>query len=292
MNTIKKRGERMKPKINTEAELPLVSKVFVYTMLITGLVIFIFPIYWMLATSLKSMSDINEPTIWPAAVHWENYIQIFIDMPLGKYMWNTIWYATVSAFAVVFTSSMVAYAFARLQARGSSFMFMIVLSTMMVPMQVTMIPQYLLFNKIGWMDTYLPLVLPAFGTSAFIVFLLRQFYMGISKEIDEATRIDGGGYFTIFFRMMLPLTVPAMISAVIIEFMWRWNDLMGPLIYLNSNHLYPLSLGLTHFTGERGTTQWNLLMAGSMVAVLPPLILFFLLQKYFIKGITISGSKG
>jgi multiple sugar transport system permease protein len=155
-----------------------------------------------------------------------------------------------------------------------------------------MIPQYLLFNQLNWVDTYLPLVIPAFGGSAFIIFLLRQFYMGISKDLDEAVKIDGGGYATMFFRIIVPLSVPALATAAILEFMYRWNDLIGPLIYLSSGEKYPLSLGLSNFTAAYSATPWNLLMAASMVAVFPPLLLFFFAQKYFIRGIVITGSKG
>ncbi|EXX85412.1 sugar ABC transporter ATP-binding protein, partial [Paenibacillus darwinianus] len=160
------------------------------------------------------------------------------------------------------------------------------------PPQVTLIPQYLLFNKLDWIDTYLPLIIPSLAGSAFLIFLLRQFYMGISKELDEAVKIDGGGYSTMFFRIILPLSIPAMATAAILEFMYRWNDLIGPLIYLSTGSKYPLSLGLSNFTAAYGATPWNLLMAASIVAVTPPLLLFFFAQKYFIQGIVISGSKG
>ena len=155
-----------------------------------------------------------------------------------------------------------------------------------------MIPQYLLFNKIGWIDSYLPLIVPSLGGSAFLIFLLRQFYLGIPRELDEAVKIDGGGYLTMYFRVILPLSIPALATAGIMEFMYRWNDLMGPLIYLSSTLKYPLSLGLANFRAAYSATPWNLLMAASLVAVLPPLLLFFFAQKYFIQGIVISNTKG
>ncbi|MDB4868301.1 MAG: sugar transporter ATP-binding protein [Cohnella sp.] len=278
----------------SHGELSITGKFFVYAIMFIGLLLFAFPLYWMVITSLKELGDVHKlPMTWiPNPFKWDNYSQIFKDVPLLTYVWNTIAYTAITVFAVALSSSLVAYAFARLRARGSVILFAIVLSTMMIPPQVTMIPQYLLFNQLNWVDTYLPLVIPAFGGSAFIIFLLRQFYMGISKDLDEAVKIDGGGYATMFFRIIVPLSVPALATAAILEFMYRWNDLIGPLIYLSSGEKYPLSLGLSNFTAAYSATPWNLLMAASMVAVFPPLLLFFFAQKYFIRGIVITGSKG
>ncbi|WP_413378162.1 carbohydrate ABC transporter permease [Alkalihalobacillus sp. 1P02AB] len=274
-------------------ELSPAEKVFSYCLLIICLIIFAFPFIWMLSTSLKSIGQVHSiPNVWiPWPLQWENFVQIFRDAPFLRYLWNTSWYTVVTVFATVFTSSLVAFAFARLRARGKTVLFAIVLSTMMIPPQVVMIPQYLIFNQLGWVDSYLPLVVPSFAGSAFLIFLLRQFYMGIPRELDEALKIDGGGYFTLYFKIILPLSVPAMATAAILEFMYRWNDLMGPLIYINSQSKYPLSLGLANFTAAFGQTPWHLLMAASLVAVIPPLLLFFFCQKYFIRGIVISASK-
>lgn len=252
----------------------------------------------MITTSLKDLGDVHKlPMTWiPSPFKWANYAQVFFhDVPLASYIWNTVSYTAITVFfAVTLSSSLVAFGFARLRARGSVILFALVLSTMMIPPQVTMIPQYLLFNKFDWVDSYLPLIIPAFGGSAFIIFfLLRQFYMGLSKDLDEAVKIDGGSYFTLFFRIILPLSIPSLATAAILEFMYRWNDLMGPLIYLSTGEKkYPLSLGLSNFTAAYSATPWNLLMAASIVAVLPPLLLFFFAQKYFIQGIVITGSKG
>jgi multiple sugar transport system permease protein len=278
----------------SHGELSWVGKIFVYSLLFAGLFLFAFPLFWMVTTSLKDLGSIHKlPMTWmPAPFQWDNYSQVFQAVPLAKYFWNTSWYTAVTVFITSFTSSLVAYAFARLRARGSAILFGIVLSTMMIPPQVTMIPQYLLFNKFDWIDTYLPLVVPSVGASAFSIFLLRQFYLGISKELDEAVKIDGGNYFSIYFRIILPLSIPALATIAILEFMYRWNDLFGPLIYLSTGDKYPLSLGLSNFTAAYGATPWNLLMAASIVAVIPPLLIFFFAQKYFIQGIVISGSKG
>jgi multiple sugar transport system permease protein len=281
-------------KSYNHGELGPAGKVLVYVLLFLGLLLFAFPIFWMVTTSLKELGDVHVlPMIWiPNPVKWGNYKQVFEDVPLLTYLWNTVWYTAITVLATAFSSAMVAFGFARLRARGSGVLFGIVLATMMIPPQVTMIPQYLIFNKLNWIDSYLPLIVPSFTASAFLIFLLRQFYLGISKDMDEAVKIDGGGYFTMFFRIILPLSIPAVATSAILEFMYRWNDLIGPLIYLSSDNKYPLSLGLANFTAAYGATPWNLLMAASIVAVLPPLLLFFFSQKYFIQGIVISASKG
>ncbi|MBW8349946.1 carbohydrate ABC transporter permease [Bacillus sp. IITD106] len=273
-------------------EISLTGKIFVYILLLLGLCLFGFPVFWMISTSLKTLGQVHQLQLLPKSLEWGNFTEVFTTHPMGRYLWNTSFYTLVTMFGAAFSSSLVAFAFARLRARGSTILFALILSTMMIPGQVTMIPQYLIFSKLGWVDSYLPLVIPSFGASAFLIFLLRQFYLGISKELDEAVKIDGGGYFTIYFRIILPLSIPALATAGIMEFMYRWNDLMGPLIYLSSQLKYPLSLGLASFRGAYATTPWNLLMAASFVAVLPPLILFFFAQKYFIQGIVISGTKG
>jgi multiple sugar transport system permease protein len=278
----------------SHGELSVAGKILVYAIMFIGLLLFAFPLYWMVITSLKELGDVHRmPMTWiPNPFKWDNYSQIFEDVPYLTYMWNTVSYTAITVLAVALSSGLTAFGFARLRARGSTILFGVVLSTMMIPPQVTMIPQYLLFNQFNWIDSYLPLVVPAFGGSAFIIFLLRQFYLGISKDLDEAVKIDGGGYATMFFRIILPLSVPALATAAILEFMYRWNDLIGPLIYLSSGEKYPLSLGLSNFTAAYSATPWNLLMAASMVAVIPPLLLFFFAQKYFIRGIVITGSKG
>ncbi|UHA75783.1 carbohydrate ABC transporter permease [Paenibacillus sp. 481] len=284
----------MKPKSYAYGELSIMQKTVLYTVLMLLLVLFLFPLFWMASTSLKTIGQVFKlPMEWiPAVPQWSNYVEVFNVSPFGTYLWNTVWYTGITVFATVLSSSLVAFAFARLRARGSKVMFGLVLSTMMLPPQVVMIPQYMFFNKLGWVDSYLPLVVPSFTASAFLIFLLRQFYLGISQELDEAVKMDGGGYFTLYARILLPLSLPALATGAILEFMYRWNDLMGPLIYLNSAEKYPLSLGLANFTASYGSTPWHLLMAASLIAVTPPLLLFFFAQKHFIRGIVISGSKG
>lgn len=287
-------GKSWNKRIYRVGELSPLEKVIAYVVLIGFLCLFAFPLVWMISTSLKTLGDIHQiPQTWiPWEPQWGNFTQVFRDAPFALFIWNTCWYTLVTVFTTVFVSSLVAFAFARLRARGKTALFALVLSTMMIPHEVVMIPQYLIFNKLDLLDSYLPLIIPSIAGSAFLIFLLRQFYMGISRELDEAVKIDGGGYFVLYFRIILPLSLPAMITAAILEFMYRWKDLMGPLIYLNTRDNYPLSLGLANFTAAYGQTPWHLMMAASLIAVIPPLLLFFFMQKYFIRGIVISGSKG
>lgn len=275
-------------------EYSLSRKILIYVLLIIGLALFLLPIAWMLSTALKTLGEVHSfPPKWiPFPIQWSNFAAVFKNVPFGHYVWNSVWYTAVTVVAMAFFSSFIAFGFARLRARGKTVLFGVVLSTMMLPPQVTMIPQYLLFNKLGWVDSYLPLIVPCIGGNAFLIFLLRQFYLGIPRDLDEAVKIDGGGYLTMYFRIILPLSIPAMATAGIMEFMFRWNDLIGPLIYLSTPSKYPLALGLANFTAAYSATPWNILMAASIIAVLPPLLLFFFAQKYFIRGIVISGTKG
>lgn len=270
------------------------GKITVYTLLILLSAFFIFPFLWMITTSLKLLGDVYlmPPKLisWP--IQWINYVNIFTQQPLLQYLWNTVVYVVFCMIGTSISSSMVAFAFARLRARGKNVLFAIVLGTLLLPSQVTMIPQYLLFKDFGWLNTYLPLIVPAFAGSAFNIFLLRQFFRGLPQELDEAVTIDGGGFFTIYFRIILPLSIPVLATVAILELMYRWNDLIGPLIYLNNTNLYPISLGLANFSAAYGGTPWNLLMAASFVSVIPLLIIFFVAQKWLIRGIVISGSKG
>ena len=194
-------------------------------------------------------------------------------------------------FGTLLSSSIVAYGFARFRAPGLNVLFLLLLSTMMLPRQVTLIPVYLLFSRLGWVDTLKPLIVPAFFANAYDVFLLRQFFMTIPLEMDEAARIDGAGTFTIFFRILLPLSLPALAAVAIFHFMWAWNDFFDPLIYLQHAEKYTLALGLQFFNALHAQNT-HLLMAASVVTVLPCVLLFFFAQRTFIQGIVISGVKG
>jgi multiple sugar transport system permease protein len=239
--------------------------------------------------------------------HWENYLEawMFKTTPFGIYMKNTTVYAFVAVLGEVLSCSLVAYGFARLRAPGKDTLFMLLLGTMMLPWAVTMIPSYVLFmryipdilsnlfdTKIKLADTWWPLMIPKFFGSAYLIFLVRQFYMGIPRDYDEAARIDGAGFFQTWWRIIIPMSRPVLTAIAILSFMYHWNDYMGPLIYLSSTEKLPLSVGLANFQAAYGGTPWHLMMAASLIAVAPLIAIFFALNRYFIQGVVVSGVKG
>lgn len=270
------------------------EKGVVMLILAVGAVAVMIPFFWMVSTSLKGRQDVlTFPPEWiPRPPYWDNYIKGVTMIPFAQYTKNTLIITTLRLIGTVATSSLVAYSFARLRAPGLGFLFLIVLSTMMLPSQVTLIPIFIIFSKIGWVDTFLPLIVPAyFGGGAFNIFLLRQFFMSIPLEMDDAARIDGCGFFGVYWRIILPLSVPALATVAIFNIMWSWNEFMGPLIYLQSTSKFTLALGLNFFRDLYNPT-WNLLMADSLLIMLPCVLIFFFAQRLFIQGVVITGIKG
>lgn len=257
-------------------------------------VIILIPAAWMLSTSLKTLQEVlTFPPKWiPDSWMWSNYPEALTFLPFDIYFRNTALITFAVLIGDLLTNSLVAYAFARLRAPGREILFTLVLSTMMVPYQVLMTPQYVLFHRLGWVDTFRPLVIPAWFGSAFLIFLLRQFYRGIPSELDDAARIDGCGFISTWWRIMVPLSLPALASAAIFSFTYNWNDFTAPLIYLSSPDKMTLAVGLAYFRHRYGATPWHLLMAASVVAVLPCVVLYFTAQKYFIQGVVVTGVKG
>ncbi len=249
----------------------------------------------MISTSLKSPEQVSKfPPIWiPDPVVWENYVRALtiFPVPLWVFLRNSLLMSLGITVGTVMSNAVVAFAFARLRFPGSRVLFLIVLGTMMLPGQVTMIPLFLLFSKIGWVNTYYPLVVPAFFGSAYFTFLLRQYYATIPHELDDAARMDGCSTFGLFWRIMLPMSKPALGITAIFAFSWAWNEFLGPLIYLSKLESFPLALALSYL---RGTYRvlWSELMVVSFIAMLPPLILFFIAQRSYIQGVVISGVKG
>lgn len=269
-------------------------KVLLTLLLGAGAILILAPVWWMVSTSLKSTQEIYQypPTFIPQKAHWANYMNAWRAAPFTRYLLNTLLLTAIGVIANVTSNSFIAYGFAKIKFKGRDFLFTILLGTMMIPGFVTLIPQYILFAKLGWIDTYLPLTVPGFFGSAFNIFLFRQFYMTIPNELVEAAQIDGANHFYIWSHLMLPLIKPALATVAIFSFNGKWNDFLGPLLYINSEAKYTLQIGLQTF---RGTvqTQWNYLMAASVIVLLPVIILFFLFQRYFIEGIQIgSGTKG
>lgn len=270
----------------------VLRRVLLYIVLILIAVIMVVPFLWMLSTSLKTQYDaVKISPVWiPDPPQWENYVKLFTEQPMFQFMLNTIKIVFFVVLGQLFFSSLAAYSFARISFKGRNVVFFFYIATLMVPGQVTMIPTYLMFAKAGLTDNHLALILPAFF-SAFGVFLLRQFFMSLPRELEEAAEIDGCNPFMTYWRIMLPLVVPAMLTLGVFTLMNTWNDYMGPLIYLSSPEKYTMTLGIAYFKGVY-TTQWNLVMAGSIVSVVPILIAYLCAQKYFIEGIAFSGVKG
>ena len=270
----------------------VLRRVLLYIVLILIAVIMVVPFLWMLSTSLKTQYDaVKIPPVWiPDPPQWENYVKLFTEQPMFQFMLNTIKIVFFVVLGQLFFSSLAAYSFARISFKGRNVVFFFYIATLMVPGQVTMIPTYLMFAKAGLTDNHLALILPAFF-SAFGVFLLRQFFMSLPRELEEAAEIDGCNPFMTYWRIMLPLVVPAMLTLGVFTLMNTWNDYMGPLIYLSSPEKYTMTLGIAYFKGVY-TTQWNLVKAGSIVSVVPILIAYLCAQKYFFEGIAFSGVKG
>ncbi len=260
-----------------------------------GAIIILIPVAWMVSSSLKTRFTVLQlPPQWiPANPQWHNYRDALTFMPFNLFFRNTFIYAIVVAFAEMLSCSLVAFGFARLRAPGRNALFLLVLGTMMLPYQVTMIPQYVMFTKwLGWRDSWKPLMVPPFFGSAYLIFLLRQFYLSIHQDLVDAARIDGCSHAGVWWRIFIPLSGPALAAVGILSFVYHWNDFLGPLIYLNSTEKLPVSVGLSRFTAAYGGTPWHWLMAASLTAVAPLILLFFVAQRYFIQGIVITGVKG
>jgi ABC-type glycerol-3-phosphate transport system permease component len=258
-----------------------------------GAVVLMMPLAWMISTSLKPLGQVwIFPPKWiPERPLWRNYLEVFTARPYLLYIRNTILLVAVGELGTLLSCSVVAYGFARTRFPGRDVLFMILLGTMMIPGYVTLIPLFILFKQIHWLDTYKPLLVPAFFGSPVYIFLLRQFYMTVPLEMDDAAKIDGCGYFAIYWRILLPLIKPALAAVAIFTFMGRWNDWFGPLIYLMDEHKWPVALGLLSYQYMESIyyIKWNTLMAASVLTLIPCLLLFFLAQRIFIQGVVITG---
>ena len=263
-----------------------------HLVLIAIVVVMITPILFALTTSLKDPGDVYLfPPKWiPDPIRWDNYVQAVTTIPYLLYFGNSVLVTGLDIIGKVFSVTLVAFAFARLRWWGRDVLFLVMLSTLMLPSHVTLIPQFILFKNLNWINTFLPLIVPNFFGGPFLTFLVRQFFMTIPFELDDAARIDGCSSLGVYWRIILPLAKPAMIAVIIFTFNGTWNEFLTPLIYLQSQDLFTLALGLRMFQGE-ASTSWHLLMAASLLTMLPVLVLFFVTQRYFIQGIVFTGVK-
>jgi multiple sugar transport system permease protein len=264
-----------------------------YIVLTVLSVAFLFPFIWLLRSSFMTSGEIFAmPMQWlPSRVRVENFAEALTALPFARYFLNTIFIVAMNVGGTVLSSSFVAFGFARISFPGRNFWFALLLSTLMIPVAVVLIPQFIGWKLIGAYNTFWPLTFPAFFGNAFFVFLVRQFFMTIPREYDEAGYMDGASYFVIYSRLLLPMSRPALATVGVFAFMFTWNDFFGPLIYLSDNAKYTLALGLRAFMGEY-TSQWHLMMAASFVIILPMIVLYFFAQRAFVEGITLTGVKG
>ena len=266
----------------------------IYLALTALAVIFCAPFVWLVITSLKPADEIFASNWIPTEWRWDNYADVFNFAPVARWMWNTLVITVLAVVAVLLSSSLVAYGFARIRFRGRGALFALVMATYLLPGAVTMIPTFLIWNELGAVNTFWPLWAGNLFGSAFYIFMLRQFLLTIPQDLVDSARIDGAGFLRIYWTLMLPLIKPALVAVAIFEANAKWDDFMGPLIYLNRPDDYTLALGLgtmKESVQELGT-QWSLLMAASVIFMIPMMVLFFLFQRYFMEGVTHSGIKG
>ncbi|MBP1692497.1 MAG: Sugar transporter permease [Chloroflexi bacterium] len=263
-----------------------------YGLLIVTAMLFLAPVFWMISSSLKPEYQIfaTPPVWWPSPPRWANYTEALTTLPFGRFAVNTLIIAIGTVIGHVLSCSIVAYGFARLEAPGKGFLFILLLSTIMLPYPVTMVPLYIIFSRIGWVNNFLPLIVPAFLGNAFYIFLLRQAFKQIPAELEDAAHMDGANFLQILFYVILPISTPALATVAIFSFQAAWNDFLAPLIFLHDQSKYTLQLGLSFFRGSY-QINWAYIMATSLVITLPVILVFFLFQKAFIEGIGYTGTK-
>ena len=271
----------------------LVQHSILHVVLILAGITFLMPLLWIVSTSLKTAGQVFIiPVEWiPSNPQWANFVEIFQILPLATFIRNTFIVTVLGTLGAVCSSLIVGYSLARLRWPGRDYVFMLLIATMMLPFVVTLIPTFILFKFLGWLDTLLPLFVPSWFGQAFYIFLMRQLMIGLPFELEEAARIDGASTWTILIRVIAPLCGPAIATVAIFAFLAHYNDFMGPLIYLSTNERFTLPLGIYWYQGRYGTS-WHLVMAVSTVALLPMITLFFLAQRYFTRGITLTGLAG
>jgi multiple sugar transport system permease protein len=271
----------------------LVASLITHLFMISLAMIFLVPIMWMLSTALKTRWEIFAwPPAWfPEVLHWNNFRDAFTRVPMLRFIGNTFYLIVIKTIGELLAVPLIAYGFARLRFPGKNVLFIMVISTMMIPLQTKLIPLFSMYVKLGLIDTYWPLVLPAFSGTPFFIFLLIQYMKTIPRDLDDAAKIDGVGTFGILYRILLPLCIPALTIIVTYTFLWTWNEFLQPLIYLSSYDKFTIQMGLEMFKGI-WSVEWNLLMAATLSTMLPVLVMYFFVQKHLIGGIASVGLKG
>jgi len=257
--------------------------------------LFALPFYWLLSSSLKTTQQIFQlpPVWWPDPIVWSNYLRVFTESPFAKYTLNTLTIAVPVTIGHLISCSMAAYGFSRIEWKGRDILFGLTLSTLMISFTVTMIPLFLVFRTLGWLNSYRPLIVPAFFGDAYFIFMLWHFFRTIPVELSDAARVDGASELGIFFRLILPLSKPALAVVGLFSFIRVWGDFLAPLVFISNMDDYTIALGLFRFLGDRAhETDWGIIMAASTLTLLPIVIIFFFAQRTFIEGIKLTGVKG
>lgn len=280
-------GVGWRPLIGPRPKRVIMTACMYVVLILAGIAVAL-PLYWMVLTSLKSSQvAMTFPPRWIVLTpHWRNYPRALTAEPFDRFFANSFVIAGLSSGLAVISSSMVGFAFARLRWAGRDVLFMVVLATIMLPPQITLIPHFIIFRYLHWINTFLPLIVPSAFGGAFLIFLFRQFMLSLPRDLDDAARIDGCGYGRLYWQIVMPLCKPAIGASLVLSFSAAWHDFIGPLIYLGTPNLFTVSLGLNLFQGEF-TTYWNLLMAASIVAIVPPLILYYVFQRYFLEEMSL-----
>ncbi len=268
------------------------SQVALYFALIGISIVFCLPFLWLVTTSLKPPAEVFSSSWIPSEIHTKNYSDVFHQAPVGVWLRNSLMISVLSAVTVVASSSIVAFGFAHLRFRGRAPLFALVIGTYMAPGAVTMIPTFLVWNRLHLVGTYYPLWAGNLFGSAFYIFMLRQFFLTLPRDLIDAARVDGAGFVRIFVGILLPLMKPALVAVALFEFQAKWNDFITPLIYINKPSMYTMSLGLASFKTDQGPPNWSLWMAASVIFTIPMIVIFFCAQRFFIEGIATTGSKG
>lgn len=287
---------RLKPFFAERLSHISILRIATYLLLALGAFVMLFPLFWMVATSLKPLPETRVyPPVWlPMPPRWANYPDMLNFQPFIRYFANTLLIATAFVVGSVLSCSFVAYGFARLRFPGRDFLFLVLVGTMMIPFIIRLVPLFLIFQRIGWINTYWPLIVPGFFGTPFFIFLMRQYFLTIPGDLAEAARLDGAGEIRIWWTIYLPLSGPALAAVAIFAFQDAWNDFLAPLIFINDSDKYTVALGLVNMLSPSGasTEYWNLLMAAATVTVLPMVVLFIAAQRYFVSGVSFSGIRG